>query len=435
MSLLELSLKLKGFPIDDAEREIKKIKNLTPEKFRKWQEKSKWDIVKYHYKNNEFYRNKIGSKLPEKWEDIPILQKNDYQVTNKKLISDTFGKKDLYSGYTSGSSGHPFSFAKDKFSHAMTWALRKDRFKFYDLTLDSKQARFYGIPFEKMEYMIEKTKDFFSNRDRFPVFDLSDEVLEIFIEKFRKTKFEYINGYSTALVLFARYLIKRKIKLKDVCPTLKVCLATSENCTDDDKKIILEGFGIPAVNEYGASEVDLIAFEDLKGNWILSDEILFTEVLDDDGNPMVNGGDGRLVLTSLTNKAMPFIRYEIGDMAIVEPGRDKIRIKGLIGGANDIVILPSGRKAAGFTFYYLTRDILDSSGVLKEYIIKQVALDKFILDVVSDEEISPEVSKLIQKKIDAYLEPGLSFEIQRVGKIERTKAGKMKHFHSYIKQD
>ncbi len=346
-------------------------------------------------------------------------------MINKKIISNTFSKKDLYSGYTSGSSGHPFSFAKDKFAHALTWAVRKDRFKYYDLKLDSKQARFYGIPFERVEYAIEKTKDLISNRDRFPVFDLSDEVLDIFVEKFRKTKYEYINGYSTALVVFARYLTKRKIKLEDICPSLKVCLATSENCTDEDKKIIEKGFGIPAVNEYGASELDIIAFEDLNGNWILSDEILYVEVLDDDDKPIVNGGEGRLVFTSISNRAMPFIRYEIGDVAIVEPGSDKIRIKGLIGGSNDIVILPSGRKAAGFTFYYLTRDILDSSGVLKEYVIRQVALDKFILEVVSDGEISPDVNKMIQKKIDSYLEPGLSFEIQWVDKIERTKAGKM----------
>lgn len=433
MSLLEISLKVNGYNIDEAEREIKKVQSLSPSEFKQWQEKMKWDIVKYHLANNDFYKYKLGNKLPEKWEDVPILYKNDYQTTDKKLISNTFTKKELYSGYTSGSSGHPFNFAKDKFCHALTNAIRKDRFKLYGLTLGSKQARFYGIPFERFDYMIEKTKDFLSNRVRFPVFDLSDEVLDSFIEKFRKTKFDYINGYSTAIVYFARYLIKKKIKLKDVCPTLKVCLATSENCTEKDKKIIFEGLGIPAVNEYGTSEVDLIAFEDLIGNWILSDETMFIEVIDDDGNQVVNGGEGKLLLTSLRNKAMPFIRYEIGDMAVIAPGKEKVVIKELLGGQNDDIILPSGKVATGFTFYYLTRDILDDSGVLKEYIIKQVATDKFILEIVSEADVPNEVRKLIQKKIDTYLEPGLSFEIQRVDKIERTKAGKMKHFHSLIK--
>lgn len=433
MTILERLLKFKGFPIEEAEIEIKKIKKLNPEELKQWQEKKKWELAEYHFANNDFYKGKIGNKFPDKWEDIPILYKNDYQSTDKNFISNTFNKKDLYIGYTSGSSGHPFSFAKDKFCHAMTWMVIKDRYKMYDLKLDSPQARFYGIPFERIEYMIEKTKDYISNRVRFSVFDLSDDAFDGYVRKFRSTKFEFINGYSTSILMFARYLIRKKIILKEICPTLKVCLATSENCTEEDKKIIREGFGIPAVNEYGTSEVDLIAFEDLSGNWILSDENVFVEVIDDKGEPVINGGEGRLLLTALNNKAMPFIRYEIGDMAVVEPDKDKIRIKGLLGGNNDIVVLPSGKKAGGFTFYYLTREILDNTGVLKEYIIKQVAIDKFVLEVVADGDISPEVQNSIQTKIDRYLEPGLSFEIQRVEKIERTKAGKMKHFHSNLK--
>ncbi|MEO8665836.1 MAG: phenylacetate--CoA ligase family protein, partial [Ignavibacteria bacterium] len=190
MSFLELSLKLKGFPFSEAEAELKKIQDLSAEEFRTWHNNKRWEIVNYHFDNNEFYKNKIGAKLPSEWKDLPVLVKSDFQKSDKKLISDTFEQKDLYTGYTSGSSGHPFNYAKDKFAHAMTWALIKDRYRNFGLTLESKQARFYGIPFERISYMIEKTKDLLSNRVRFPVFDLSDEMLETFLEKFRTTKFD-----------------------------------------------------------------------------------------------------------------------------------------------------------------------------------------------------------------------------------------------------
>lgn len=432
MSFLELSLKLKGFPVEDAEKELKRIQNLSPPAFKDWHEKKKWEIVKYHFDNNEFYRSKTGNKLPDKWEEIPLLTKSDYQGSDKKLISQSIDKKDLYTGYTSGSSGHPFGYAKDKFSHAMTWALIKDRYAKFGLSLDSKQARFYGIPYEKVEYMIEKTKDYLSNRIRFPVFDLSDKALHTFVEKFKKIKFDYVYGYTNSIVLFARFLIREKIVLKDTCPTLKLCIGTSENCTEEDKKIIQEAFGIPVVNEYGTSEVDLIAFEDLNGNWKISLENIYMEILDDAGKPLISGGEGRIVLTALHNKAMPFIRYEIGDRVVIDPGYDPIIIKKLLGGVNDNIILPSGKKSPGITFYFISRNILETSGLLREFIIKQIALDKFVFEVVSDDEI-PETNKhLIQKRMDTYLEPGLSFVIKRVNKIERTKAGKMKHFHSFI---
>lgn len=434
-SLFEFALKLKSFPFNEAAEQLEAIHKLSPEEFKKWQDNKKWSIVKHHFENNDFYKSKIKGDFPKSWKDLPILTKNDYQVSRENLLSRNIKAKDLYTGYTSGSSGHPFRYAKDKFSHAMTWALIKDRYKQFDLTLDSKQARFYGIPFEKFDYAIEKAKDFVSNRVRFPVFDLSDDVLATFLDKFESTKFEFIYGYTNSIVLFARYLIKRKILLKTLCPTLKVCIGTSENCTEEDKKIIRDAFGVPAVNEYGTSEVDIIAIEDNAGNWKISEENIFIEVLDEEGNDLVTGGEGRIVLTALHNKVMPFIRYEIGDKAIIEPGKDKITINKLLGGVNDIVILPSGRKSPGITFYFITRSILENMGSLKEFIIKQTEIDKFVFEVVSDVEISDREKNLIQKNMDMYLEPGLRFEIQRVPKIERTKAGKMKHFHSYLNKN
>ena len=433
MSFLELSLKLKGFPLADAEKELKRVQSLSEKDFNEWHEKKRWEIVKYHFANNEFYKKKLGSSIPEKWEDLPILEKGDYQNTVERTISDSLNEKDLYSGYTSGSSGHPFKFAKDKYSHAMTWALIKERRNKLGLTIEDKQARFYGMPFEKSARLVEKTKDFLSNRVRFSVFDMSDEMLESFLNNFRKIKFDYIYGYTNSIVLFAKYLISKSVLLKDVCPTLKLCICTSENCTDEDKIIIKKAFGIDTVNEYGTSEVDIIAIDDFNGKWKLSEENIFIEILDDDGNRLTKGGEGRILLTSLYNKAMPFIRYEIGDKAIIEPGEGKIVLKKLIGGSNDTILLPRGRKSPGITFYFLTRDVLESSGILREFIIKQTATDKFIFEVVSDEEIPENIKQIIQNKIDTYLEPGLSFEINRVEKIERTKAGKMKHFHSLIK--
>jgi len=432
LSFLELSLKLKGFPLREAERELSKLKNLSHSDFRSWHENKRWEIVKYHFDNNEFYRSRFGDKLPERWEDIPLLVKTDYQKSGYNVISKTFDKKEVYSGYTSGSSGHPFNYYKDKFAHAMTWALIKDRYTNFGLTLDSKQARFYGIPLEKKDYYIEKTKDFLSNRVRFPVFDLSDEMLGNFLEKFRQEKFDYVYGYTNSIVLFARYLIKEKVILKNICPGLKICICTSENCTEEDKNIIEKAFGVRAVNEYGTSEVDLIAFETESGKWLLSNENIYIEVIGEDGKQITEGGEGRILLTALHNKAMPFIRYEIGDKAVIAPGKGEIELKRILGGVNDIVILPSGKKSSGVSFYFITRSIMEKIDSLKEFIIRQVAPDKFVFDVVSDEEISDSDKKMIQKNLDTYLESGLSFEINRVDKIKRTKAGKMKHFYSEL---
>ena len=97
-------------------------------------------------------------------------------------------------------------------------------------------------------------------------------------------------------------------------------------------------------------------------------------------------------------------------------------------------MLPSGKKSPRLTFYYISRSILESSGVLKEFVIRQVTLDTFIFDIISDRNLTDNEIRQIQRKMDIYLEPGLTLKINRLNTIKRPKAGKLKHFYSEINE-
>ena len=60
MVLFELYLRLLGYNISKSSKMLTKIKEFDFEQFKDWQTKKKWDIAKYHYNNNSFYRNKVG---------------------------------------------------------------------------------------------------------------------------------------------------------------------------------------------------------------------------------------------------------------------------------------------------------------------------------------------------------------------------------------
>jgi phenylacetate-CoA ligase len=47
---------------------------------------------------------------------------------------------------------------------------------------------------------------------------------------------------------------------------------------------LLKQLGIPIINEYGASELDLIAFQNPEGEWQVNAETLFVEILDENGS-------------------------------------------------------------------------------------------------------------------------------------------------------
>jgi phenylacetate-CoA ligase len=433
--LFDITLKLNGFPIVKAQAEFDTIVSLSEEEHRAFIETKKQEIVDYHITNNSFYRELVGSKKSTAWNDLPILNKKNLQKPLTERLSKEYSPKSVFVNKTSGSSGDPFVFAKDKYAHAITWASIIHRFGWYKINFNTSfQARFYGIPLDFIGNKKERIKDLLSNRYRFTIFDLSDAVLEKVLVKFRTKKFDYINGYTSSIVLFAKFLQSKNIVLKDICPTLKVCMVTSEMLFEDDKILLEKQFGIPIVNEYGASELDLIAFQNTNGDWQVNAETLFVEILDENNHVLPYGKEGRIVITSLYNKAHPFIRYDIGDIGILDEKStlQKPILKQLIGRTNDIAVLPSGKKSPGLTFYYVTKSIIEDDGNVKEFIIKQTKIDCFEIDYVSEKELSSVQIHKIEDAIALYLEPNLNFTFTRKSSLERTSRGKLKQFKSML---
>ena len=433
--LFDISLQVNGFPISEAKIELQRIVAFNDHDYKLFLENKKQEILKYHLENNPFYQQLVGSKTISNWNDLPVLNKQNLQKPLLERLSKGYSLKDVYVNKTSGSSGTPFVFAKDKYCHALTWASNMYRFGWYGIDFNnSYQARFYGIPLDFFGNKKERIKDFLSHRFRFSIFDLSDLVLEKMLLKFHKSKFDYINGYTSSIVLFAKFLKDKEIILKDICPTLKVCMVTSEMLFENDKLLLEKQFGIPIVNEYGASELDLIAFQNPNLEWQVNAETLLVEILDNDNQPVLNGSSGRIVITSLFNKAHPFIRYEIGDIGIldVKSTLQKPILKKLIGRTNDIAILPSGKKSPGLTFYYVTKSIIEDDGNVKEFVIKQTKINSFEIEYVSETALTLEQTKKIELAIELYLEPHLHFKFIRRKQLERSSRGKLKQFKSML---
>jgi phenylacetate-CoA ligase len=192
---------------------------------------------------------------------------------------------------------------------------------------------------------------------------------------------------------------------------------------------------VDVINEYGASEVGLLAFETPENEWLLCEETLFIETTQIE-QAELDEGEGNIVVTDLDNLAMPFIRYNIGDIGLLGKetvsGSNNRKLEKLSGRVNDTIKLPSGKVAPGLTFYYVSRSILESSNILKEFIIRQTALDTFVFELVSERELNDNEIQGIQEKMDLYLEPGLKLEIRRVSEIQRPPSGKIKHFYSEL---
>jgi phenylacetate-CoA ligase len=429
-------LEWSGFPFSAARDRLAEVQQLkTRSQATDYQRKMAWELFEHHRRNNPAYAGILGDRVIEKWEDIPVLRKLDIQMPFEERLTKGIPKNQLHTHYTSGSSGKPFFFAKDKFAHAMFWSVIDNRYGWHGVNMGADiQARFYGITLRKPKYYTELIKDRLAGRIRYPVYDLSDTKLEQILASMKRRRLAYINGYTSALVLFAKFLLARGLTLKKECPHLKVVIPTSEVCDDIDKATLEKAFGVRVANEYGAADADIIAFHDKDFDWVVNYETLLVEILDDDGKPVADGEEGRVVVTLLYNRAMPFIRYEIGDRAVLESrtkGPYQV-MKQVIGRTNDIVKLPNGVTAGGMTLYYVIKKYLEDGGKTKEMVIRQKALDRFHIEYVADKDLTDDDKKILLGAMDQYLIPGLETSFERKETIERSAAGKLKHFYSEL---
>ncbi|MDC7996777.1 phenylacetate--CoA ligase family protein [Gilvibacter sediminis] len=432
MNLFDFTLKIKGFPLAAAREHLQQTQSIPAKDKGDYQREQALKIANYHLKNTAFYRDLVGRETITDFSELPLLTKADLQQPLADRLSEEYTTGKVYVNKTSGSSGHPFIFAKDKFAHALTWAFIMQQFGQYNLDFNrSYQARFYGIPLKFPGYQKERLKDLLSQRYRFPIFDLQEKELEKILKQFKNRKFEYINGYTSSIVLFAKFLRDKGLVLTEVCPSLRLCLVTSEMLFESDRMLLETHLGVPVINEYGASELDLIAFTAPDGSFAINTDNLFVEVVDDAGSPVHMGSPGRLIITSLYNKAHPFIRYDIGDLGIIdEDEKGKPYLKELIGRTNDIAHLPSGKTVPGLTFYYVTKSVIEDSGKVKEFVVIQKEIDRFLVRYVSDQALTETETATMEKALETYLETGLHLDFEHCQTIVRSARGKLKQFSS-----
>lgn len=79
------------------------------------------------------------------------------------------------------------------------------------------------------------------------------------------------------------------------------------------REALTEFFGLPMIDMYAMKEAGTIAVQCEAGSYHIESERLWLEVVDDDGVPLSEGHTGEIVITDLTNRAMPLIRYRTGD--------------------------------------------------------------------------------------------------------------------------
>ena len=163
-----------------------------------------------------------------------------------------------------------------------------------------------------------------------------------------------MNDYKTSvLVTTPSYLMQlsRELARRDVPPktlALRRAVLAGEAMSRATRSQLKKGLRIAIHTAYGLSEVPgpAIAYECQDGHGLhLNEDHFLAEIVDPAaGTPLPLGREGELVLTTLTAKAYPLLRFRTGDLALLtrEPcpcGRTFARLEMTGGRADQLVVI------------------------------------------------------------------------------------------------
>mgnify|MGYP006287091625 CR=1 FL=1 len=218
----------------------------------------------------------------------------------------------------------------------------------------------------------------------------------------------------------------------------------AETCTEPMREEIEERLDATGINNYGLSEiigpgVAAECHEAQDGLHVWEDHY-YPEIVDPQtGEPVEEGQEGELVLTTLTKEALPVLRYRTGDLTTLnydecECGRTMVRMDNITGRADDLLVV------RGVNLYpsEIEHSIVDIEGVAPHYRIeleKEGNLDVMALTIELDEEVDRDEAQL-RDEILTRLENVLSFtpdelELVEPGGIERTEVGKVQRVYDH----
>jgi len=422
--------------------ELEKTQWLPAKEMRALQWKKMKAILEHAYSHVPYYRRKFTEagitpqeiNTPQDFLKIPLLTKADIRENFNDLLA-TDMKRPSFTMRTSGSTGIPLEIVVDKVGYAQYVAPKIRALKWYGVDFISREARFWSLPLKWRKRMYEKVEDFLLNRIRMTTFQLSEDYLEGFYQRCLRFKPEYLYGYPSAMFTFAQYL-KSKSKVEhNLGANIAVC--TAETLDDFQRKTMEEVFDCKVVNEYGCTELGIIAYECPEGNLHIASENVYLEVIQDN-QPAPPRQMAPLVITNLSNYSMPLIRYCNGDMGAISNGLcpcDRTPgmplMESLVGRTVDVVSSSDGKPMHATIFTYVAKDVF-KTGVIKEFKAIQKKQDLLVVQIAKGQNFEQEAIDNMVKRIKQILGGGMQVEVEYLDIIPREKSGKFRYFVSEI---
>jgi len=355
---------------------------------------------------------------------LPAITKKDIQENDLKIKSS--GKINVRET-TSGSTGDPLTLYLNDMAMSYRIAGRIRFYNWWNINPFDKGILIWGEKEKSNKREINPIriayKKIIKRTLKINIFKLNIKSIVYYYNLILKFNPVYLYGYTSALKQFAELLVLKK--LNGFLLNIKIVIVTSEVLFEDDRSLIEKVLNCKVINEYGAADAGLFAFECPKGGLHIFEESIFmtTNELDE------------LYSTELFNETMPLINYSIGDKVFFNDksclcGRTLKTIKNIEGRLGDVIIRPNGEHLSQYFFYYLIKNLDKfgySDGISKYKVIQKGLLFDFF--IVKGPGYSYELKSFILKSMYKEIGNEINVKFYFVNELPREKSGKLRFFN------
>jgi phenylacetate-CoA ligase len=391
------------------------------------QEQRLQTLIRYAYQNTRYYHELfdavgLGEKILKgtvNWKDIPIINKRDLQNSASDMVSSVVKPSAVFMNYTGGSTGEPVRIYYDMNTLEFMFASARRYYQWCGWRQGEKILNFWGA---KQDLRVQATfrrrvSEYIWNERTLNAYQFDIAILRYWESQLIEYSPVILQGYPSVMSQFAKYVKEHGKKM----PRLKGIYSTAETLLPWQRTLMEEVFQCKVYNQYGSREIVSVACECSAGSMHWFPDMVQVEV----NNPGEDG-TGALILTSLTNRAMPFVRYEIGDIGAIKAGNcvcgsEFPMLEMGICRMNDLITTSDGRLVYPGFFNRL----LDGMVTKGRYQFRQVTRDRIELYV--EREGATGVEQRLEglaKRIKQELDPQMNLVVRIVDQIQTTKSGK-----------
>lgn len=433
---------LRGRRTIERLRFLRRSQHWPPERLRAWQLERLNELLLHARARSDYYGERLaGVSLPLRSLDelagLPVLGKADIRSHYEGLQCRDVARSRFVPSRTGGSTGEPTHYFWDKRGQDWNRGSVYRSAEWAGVALGERTVQMSGSHFDdsqaqklsnRLVYLLQRYRDC-------PVAVLDEARLERYHREIRGWRPSSIWGYASGIAAFAAHVEARHPGER--LDFVRAVVTSSETLRAEQRAQIERVFGPGSVHDhYGSREMYIGSECGSHDGYHLHAEVVLTEVVDRDGRPCLPGERGRVLVSDLSNHAFPFVRYEIGDVAVKAEDRPCAcgvrlpRLASVEGRIADMVVLRD-RVLTPPNFTILFSDVRG----LKAYQVRQDAIDRLDVHLVPDVDYDPRVAAYVRSAIETMVGGQASVVIHEVAAIAVPESGKRRFVISTVSRE